>query len=387
MSLYLDMSATTPVSDRVGQVVLRQMTSDFGNAGSRTHERGNAAKRVLGQARDVIASSVSAKPEEVVFTSGATESNNLAILGMAEHGLQTGRRHIISSATEHKAVLEPLQHLASRGFDVEFLNPGPTGRFDVDDVISKVRADTLLVSLMHVNNETGVLQPVAELADLLAGTATFFHVDAAQSYCKVEPQALTGPIDLISVSGHKIGAPMGIGALITRRRGWNRVPLTPLMYGGGQERKLRPGTVPVPLVAGLAEAVQERVEARAGWLEESLAFRRDLSDLIRDFGGVINGDALNVAPHILNAAFPGVDSEALIVALRGVADVATGSACTSATYTPSHVLVAMGLSDEIVRGSLRFSWWGQPIRDLTPLRSVLASFVSAAQVLLLRTKR
>jgi cysteine desulfurase len=231
---------------------------------------------------------------------------------------------------------------------------------------------------MHVNNETGVIQPVAELAQRLAQTPTYFHVDAAQSYTKVDQDALRSPIDLVSVSGHKIGAPMGVGALVTRRRGWNRVPLTPLMYGGGQERKLRPGTVPVPLALGLAEAVRERAEEWQSWDEQSRGFRSELVEMVTDFGGVINGHPDHTAPHILNIGFPGIDSEALIVALRGVADLATGSACTSASYTPSHVLVAMGLDNELVKSSLRFSWWGRPTGDLGPLRSVLSSFVSAA---------
>jgi cysteine desulfurase len=354
------------------------MTNDFGNAGSRTHERGNAAKRALADSRGVVADSVGARPDEVVFTSGATEANNLAILGLAEHGLREGRRHILSSATEHKAVLEPLEHLASRGFDVELLRPSATGRFEVEDVTSRLRPDTLLVSLMHVNNETGVIQPVAEVAERLAGTPTYLHVDAAQSYAKVDREALTAPIDLISVSGHKIGAPMGIGALIRRRRGWHRVPLSPLMFGGGQERRLRPGTVPVPLAAGLGEAVQERSDHWETWSVSSAMFRAELTELVGKFGGVVNGAAEHGAPHILNVAFPGVDSEALIVALRGVADVATGSACTSASYTPSHVLVAMGLPEEIVRGSVRFSWWGRPSENLDGLRSVMESFASTA---------
>ena len=278
---------------------------------------------------------------------------------------------MLSSATEHKAVLEPLEHLASLGFDVELLKPPKSGRFDAADVMSRVREDTLLVSLMHVNNETGVVQPVTELAAELHRTLTYFHVDAAQSYTRVEPEALMGPIDLISMSGHKIGAPMGVGALVVRRRGRERPPLKPLMHGGGQERGLRPGTLPVPLIAGLAEVVRERTELRSQWLAETLDFRRELLGLFDELDGTINGDIDHSSPQILNVSFAGVDSEAALVALRGVADVATGSACTSASYTPSHVLTAMDLDERTVSGALRFSWWGRPTTDLTEVKEAL----------------
>jgi cysteine desulfurase len=283
---------------------------------------------------------------------------------------------MLSSATEHKAVLEPLEHLSSQGFAVELMHPDQQGRFNVEDVLAQVRPETALVSIMHVNNETGVIQPVAELARALAETQTLLHVDAAQSFAKVDTEALRSPIDLISLSGHKIGAPMGIGALVARRRGWARVPLQPLMFGGGQERKLRPGTAPVPLIAGLNEAICERKSLHQTWLADTLQFREDLLHLVAEFDGTINGSETDSAPHILNVSFPGIDSEALVVALRDVAAIATGSACTSSSYTPSHVLVAMGLAPEIVAGSIRISWWGRPTDDLSPLRGALASLLA-----------
>jgi cysteine desulfurase len=377
-TVYLDMAATTPVSSRVADVVLRFMTEDFGNAGSRTHDWGMVAKRAVGDARTIVAGAVSGTSDEVVFTSGATESNNIALLGLASHGRASGRRHILSSATEHKAVLEPLEHLAGQGFDVELMTPGPSGRFESDEVIARVRPDTLLVSLMHVNNETGVMQPVRALAEHLRHTETFFHVDASQSFAKVRMDELRAPIDLISFSGHKIGAPKGVGGLVVRRRGWARVPLEPLMFGGGQERNLRPGTLPVALVMGLAEAVRERLELHDVWMSETSAFRTDLLDLVKRCDGEINGSLEYTAPHILNFSFPGIDSEALVVALRGVAGVATGSACTSASYTPSHVLSAMGLPEDVVSGALRLSWWGRPTEDLTELESCIRSLAPSA---------
>ncbi|MCC9309120.1 cysteine desulfurase DndA [Kitasatospora sp. RB6PN24] len=362
---YLDVAATTRVDQRVADVVMHWMTEDFGNAGSRTHEFGTRAKKAVQQAREQLASQMAANPEELIFTSGATESNNIALLGLAPHGEQTGRRHIISSAIEHKAVIEPLEHLKTRGFDVDFLTPDSHGRVSVEAVAERLRPDTLLVSLMHVNNETGAIQPVAELAHLLSQTPTYLHVDAAQGFGKL-PKDLTAPIDMISISGHKIGAPKGVGALLTRRRGWEKVPLQPLMFGGGQERKLRPGTLPVPLIMGLAKAEEIFRAEHASWLAGSLAFRERLLEALSATRFHVNGDAEQGVPHILNVSFDGVDAEALIVRLKHVAAVATGSACTSASYTPSHVLTAMGLPEEQAHNGLRLSWFPSQVEDFDP---------------------
>ncbi|MFF5336871.1 cysteine desulfurase DndA [Streptomyces sp. NPDC013181] len=362
---YLDVAATTRVDSRVADVVLHWMTEDFGNAGSRTHEYGTRAKKAVQEARAFLASTVGAKTEELIFTSGATESNNIALLGIAPHGEKHQRRHIITSAIEHKAVIEPLLHLQDRGFEIDFLEPGPSGRISTEAVLERLRPDTLLVSLMHVNNETGIIQPVAELAEELRKTPTLFHVDAAQGYGKI-PQDLTAPIDMISISGHKIGAPKGVGALVTRRRGWDRVPLEPIMFGGGQERKLRPGTLPVPLIMGLYEAAKVFREGQARWERDALAMRERM---LAAFDGTrfhINGDPAHSVPHILNVTFEGLNAEALIVRLKEQVAVATGSACTSASYTPSHVLTAMGLPEELATNGLRFSWFPSQIADFDP---------------------
>ncbi|MFD4938295.1 cysteine desulfurase DndA [Streptomyces virginiae] len=363
MVTYLDVAATTRVDPRVADVVMHWMTEDFGNAGSRTHEYGTRAKRAVQEAREYLAGTVRAEPDELIFTSGATESNNIALLGLAPHGEQTGRRHIITSAIEHKAVIEPLEHLQSRGFEVDFIKPGSSGRVPVEAVMERLRADTLLVSLMHVNNETGVVQPVAELAQHLSATPTYLHVDAAQGYGKV-PQDLTAPIDMISVSGHKIGAPKGVGMLVIRRRGWDRLPLQPIMFGGGQERKLRPGTLPVPLIMGLAEAAKIFAKGHAQWHRNSVDLRTRLLEALAKTRFRINGDQDHAVPHILNLSFDGVDAEALIVMLKQHVAVATGSACTSASYTPSHVLTAMGLPEEVAENGLRLSWFPSQAADL-----------------------
>lgn len=375
--IYMDMAATTPVSERVASVVTRYLVEEFGNAGSRTHEWGTVAKKAVGQARKTIAEEAGCAPEEVIFTSGATEADNIALLGLASHGETHGRKHIISCTTEHKAVLEPLEHLASKGFEVELLQPDGGGRLSVGAVMDRVRDDTLVVSLMHVNNETGVRHPVAQIAEHLRSTDTYFHVDAAQSFAKWAQEDLWSPIDLVSISGHKLGAPKGIGALITRRRGYRRPPLEPLIFGGGQERRLRPGTLSVALIVGLAEAVRERRGTHQEWLRDTLDFRRRIMALVTSLGGDFNGDQHDVAPHILNFSIPGVDSEALIVALREVVAVAAGSACTSSHFTPSHVLTAMGLDEDRVAGAIRLSWWGNPLRDLSPLMEIMRSLLPA----------
>jgi cysteine desulfurase len=363
---YLDVAATTRVDRQVAEVVLHWMTEDFGNAGSRTHEFGARAKKAVHEARSYLADTVGAKTEEVIFTSGATESNNIALLGLAPHGERTGRKHIITSAIEHKAVIEPLLHLQeTRGFEVDFLEPGPSGRVSKQAVLELLRPDTLLVSLMHVNNETGVIQPVAELAEELRGTATYLHVDAAQGYGKV-PQDLTAPIDLMSISGHKIGAPKGVGALVTRRRGWDKVPLSPIMFGGGQERKLRPGTLPVALVMGLYEAAKLFRENRERWEQDAREMRDRMLTALDKTRFHVNGDAGHSVPHILNVTFDGLNAEALIVRLKEQVAIATGSACTSASYTPSHVLMAMGLPAEVASNGLRFSWFPDQVGDFDP---------------------
>lgn len=353
---YLDTAATTPVSERVAAVVMHYMTVEFGNAGSRTHRWGNEAKKAVQRARAEIAAQFDVGPDELNFTSGATESNNLAILGLESYGRESGRMHIVSSVTEHKAVLEPLKRLADRGFEVELLSPGESGRFAPEAILDRVREDTLLVSLMHVNNETGVIQPIAELAEALAATETLFHVDAAQGFTKTGDGALRSPIDLISISGHKIGGPKGVGGLVARRRRWNKPPLEPLMVGGGQERGLRPGTLPVPLLMGLAEAVCERIEVQDAWRETSMTKRKEMLYWAEQRGGILNGDQTHMVPHILNVAFPGRDAEGLILELQDEMAIASGSACTSSSYTHSHVLEGMGLGDSVLSSAVRLSW-------------------------------
>lgn len=360
--VYLDCAATTPIDPRIADEVVHYLTVEYGNAGSRTHSYGQAAKERVQRARSQVAALVEAQPDEVIFTSGATESNNIAILGLAPEGERAGRRHIISTAIEHKAVLEPLQALASRGFDVTLLRPNEGGWIEPQQVIAALRPDTLLVSVMHVNNETGVVQPIEEIGLALAEHDAYFHVDAAQGYGKLIPALQQRRIDLLSVSGHKIYAPKGIGALVARRRRFNRPPLTPLMYGGGHERGLRSGTLPVALIAGLGAAA-ELAHREHGMRERFCkVFKRRLLESLAPLNPVINGDPSRAIPSIVNLSIPSrvgdtfVDSEAVMLALKEVVAISNGSACTSQTYAPSHVLTAMNLNVDRVQGALRFSW-------------------------------
>lgn len=355
MTTYLDCNATTPIDPRVAEVVTQFLVHDFGNAGSRTHEFGVRAKRAVEEARSWVAGVVGADPSEVVFTSGATESNNLAILGLADALETRGRTHIVSTAIEHKAVLEPLELLKERGFAIELIAPGADGRIEVEHVVERLRPETGLVSVMHVNNETGVIQPVGAISEVMAGTEVFFHVDAAQGFGKLSGPEAPG-IDLVSVSGHKMFGPKGIGALIARRRGYARPPLAPLMVGGGQERGIRPGTLPVHLVAGLGEAARLAAKEGAKRAKRCEALRADLLGALKDVPHQVNGDLSRIIPSTINVSVTGVESEAAIVCLKGIAAVSNGAACTSASYTTSHVLRAMGLEEARIRSSLRLSW-------------------------------
>lgn len=356
MTVYLDCAATTPIDPRVQEEVVRYLAVEFGNAGSRTHDYGVRARRAVEKAREQVAAVVSASRGEVLFTSGATESNNLAILGLVEHGLKTGKTHIVSTQIEHHAVLEPLRTLSQRGFTVTFLPPNSRGWIDPMAVKEALRDDTLMVSIMQVNNETGVIQPIAEIAKLLTGSPVYFHVDAAQGFGKEIRPLQNARIDLLSVSGHKIHAPKGIGALIARRRGSDRPPLSPLMYGGGQELGLRPGTQPVHLIVGLGKAAElafQESESRAEYCRE---FRQRLLAALNPLKPVVNGDPDRSVPHILNLSFPGIDSESAMEAWQEIVAISNGAACTSQYYTCSHVLSAMGLPSILMDGALRFSW-------------------------------
>lgn len=354
--VYLDCNATTPIELAVLEVMQRYLVEEFGNEGSRTHEYGARAKQAVQKARDQVGQIVGAQRDEVIFTSGATEANNIAILGLADHGEKRDRKHIISTLIEHKAVLEPLEELERRGFEVELLAPKTGGWVEPEKIKAALRPDTLLVSVMHANNETGVIQPIKEITALLRGHDAYFHVDAAQTFGKLIEPLRNERIDLISASAHKIFGPKGIGTLITRRREYDRPPLKPLAYGGGQERGLRPGTLPVHLIVAFGEACAVALRDQKNRSEKVEAFRKQVVEALHPLLPILHGDQSCVMPNVLNVSIPGLNSEAAMVGLKDLVAISNGSACTSANYTVSHVLKAMNLPEQEILSALRISW-------------------------------
>ncbi len=354
MTTYLDSNATTQVLKPVADLVYKLMVEEYGNSGSRTHEFGVKAKQATEKARAQIANVVEADKAEVIFTSGATESNNIAILGLEKFGIEKNKKHIITTKIEHKAVLEPVAHLESKGFEVTYLNVGKSGLIDIGELKSSLREDTLLVSIMHVNNETGCIQPLGEICSVLGDSEAYLHVDAAQSFAKLTGELVNKRIDLISASGHKVYAPKGVGALIMRKRGFIRPPLKPIFFGGGQEKGLRPGTLAVPLIAGFGLACEIALKKSKEWQVHASQLKANLIEKLLPLEIIQNGD--NSSPFVLNFTIPGVNSEAAMVMLKGIAAVSNGSACTSNSYKPSHVLLAMGLHEDRINGAIRMSW-------------------------------
>ena len=353
---YLDCNATAPLEPTVRDALVHWFSEEIGNAGSRTHGYGLHAKKAVQAAREQVAAVAGVASDEILFTSGATESNNIAILGLVPFGEKRGRRHIVSTAIEHKAVLEPLESLEKRGFKVSLVLPDSSGAVAAEAIQAALQPDTLLVSVMHVNNETGTRQPVAEIASRLEDHDAYFHVDAAQGFGKELDPLRLSRIDLISISSHKLYGPVGVGALLARRRGFKKPPLSSLAYGGGQERGLRPGTLPVPLIVGFgvaAELAQENVEKRK---KRCAAIRAEALAALSPLGIRLHTDPEQTLPHVLNFSVDGVDSEALMLALKDLAAISNGSACTSQSYEPSHVLKAMGLPESAISGAVRLSW-------------------------------
>lgn len=354
LPIYLDYSATTPVDPRVAEKMMQCLTLDgtFGNPASRSHRFGWQAEEAVDVARNNIAELINADPREVIFTSGATESDNLAIKGAALANQQKGR-HIVTSTTEHKAVLDTCEQLAREGFTITYLNPQANGLLDLQQLRDALRDDTVLVSVMHVNNEIGVIQDIAAIGTICRERGILFHVDATQSVGKIPVDLSQLPVDLMSFSAHKIYGPKGIGALYVRRQ--PRVRIEAQIHGGGHERGMRSGTLPVHQIVGMGEAYRI---ARLEMADEAprLAQLRDrLWQGIAQIKDVfLNGCETRRAPNILNVSFADVDGESLIMTLKDLA-VSSGSACTSASLEPSYVLKALGLNDELAHSSIRFS--------------------------------
>lgn len=366
MAIYLDYCASTPIDPRVLQAMVEVYQNRPGNADSRTHIFGQRAKEVVNSGRARISEILNVDPSEVIFTSGATESDNAAIIGLMRYGISSGKRHIITSAIEHKAVLESMHYLEGTGFEIEYILPDERGRLRAEDVLSRVRSDTLLVSIMHVNNETGVIQPVKAIGEELSKRDVLFHVDAAQSFGKLNDELRSINYNMLSISGHKIHGPQGIGALVLKRKAYKRPPVEPLLHGGQQEFGFRPGTTPVALVAGFAAAAEIMEREYPGLIHALQKQKDDLVSAILPYGARINGDLDHSLPNVLNFSIPRIDAEAFFAAQKDVYAVSNGSACTSGSYKPSYVLQAMGCDEARIAEALRVSWWNQPI-DVQPL--------------------
>jgi cysteine desulfurase len=361
MPVYLDHAATTPVDVRVAARMAEVLSSEaeYGNPASSSHDYGDVAAALVESARAQVAAAVGAAPREVVWTSGATEANNLAIFGVAQYYRERGR-HIVTARTEHKAVLDPCRELERRGWEVSYLVPDKDGLLDPAQVAAALRPDTVLVSLMHVNNEIGVVQNIAAVGAICARHGgAWLHVDAAQSVGKCPVHFASLGADLMSLSAHKVYGPKGVGALVISQRGDSggrgRVQLTPLQFGGGQERALRAGTLVTHQAVGMGLAFEIAAKISSVETARVAHLQQRLWHGLAALGGVVrNGSATRSVPHLLNVSFEGVEGESLVAAIRPHLAVSTGSACTSALAEPSYVLRALGRSERLSESSLRF---------------------------------
>ncbi|AKM91568.1 TPA: IscS subfamily cysteine desulfurase [Neisseria meningitidis] len=351
--VYLDYAATTPVDKRVAEKMIPYLTETFGNPASNSHAFGWEAEEAVEKARADIAALINADPKEIVFTSGATESDNLAIKGAANF-YKTKGKHLITVKTEHKAVLDTMRELERQGFEVTYLGVQENGLIDLEELKAAIRDDTILISVMWVNNEIGVVQDIPAIGEICRERKIVFHVDAAQACGKVPVDVEAAKIDLLSMSAHKVYGPKGIGALYVRRK--PRVRLEAQMHGGGHERGFRSGTLPTHQIVGMGEAFRIAKEE----LEQDMAHYRKLRDIfLKGIEGIeevyINGDLGHRAPNNLNVSFNFVEGESLIMAVKELA-VSSGSACTSASLEPSYVLRALGRNDELAHSSLRITF-------------------------------
>lgn len=358
MSVYLDYNASAPINKRVLETMIDVYQNNIGNVDSRTHEFGDHAREIVENARKKVADLLGVKKDEVFFTSGATESNNIAIQGLFNYANETGKKHIITTAIEHKAVLETVKTMEKKGFQVDIVKPDQTGRVSADEILSLVRDDTLLVSVMHVNNETGIIQPVKELGDALDERNIMFHIDATQSCGKLVDEIRDLKYTMLSFSAHKLQGPQGIGVLVLRRKNYRLPPVKPIMYGGQQEKGISPGTTPVALVAGLGKACEIAAKEYKKNLIKTGEIKKEILHLFEESGleYEINGDQNYCISSTINVAIKGIVSEALMIATKQFCGISNGSACTSQSYSLSYVLQAMGLDEERIESSIRISW-------------------------------
>lgn len=358
MGIYLDYNATTPIDKRVLDYMVDVYTNNYGNADSRTHDYGDGARKIVEKARKDVASLLGVDSTEVFFTSGSTESSNIAIRGLIDYANSVGKKHVITTSIEHKAVLETVKSLKNEGFLVDIVDPEKDGRINAQKVIDLVREDTLLVSVMHANNETGVIQPIEEIGEALAEKGVFFHVDATQSCGKLVEEIRNTKYNMLSLSAHKFNGPQGVGALVLRKKRYKLPPVKAISYGGQQEHGIRPGTIPVALVAGLGKACEIANDEYKKNFSHCMDIKKDVVDLIEKSGldYVFNGNQDFCMPNTINVSFRGVESEALMLSSKQFCGISNGSACTSNDYKPSYVLTAMEIDKDIISSAIRISW-------------------------------
>ena len=351
--IYLDCNATTPIDERVLKTMLPYFTEHFGNPASITHQYGWEAEAAVKKAREILATGINTTPEEIIFTSGATEANNLAIKGIAEAYFNKGR-HIITIATEHNAVLDPCTYLQNLGFEVTYLPVNTDGIIDLTSLETALRKDTILVSIMAANNEIGVLQPLARIGEICKENSILFHTDAAQAIGKIPLDVQAMNIDLMSLTAHKIYGPKGIGAIYVRRR-YPRVKLASQIHGGGHERGMRSGTLCTPQIVGFGKAVEVALAEMESETKQLTNLRQKLWEKLQTLENIfLNGHPTERLSGNLNISVEGVDGQALLLGLQSVMAVSSGSACTSAKVAPSHVLQALGRSEKLAYASVRF---------------------------------
>lgn len=358
MSVYLDYNASAPIDFRVLDNMVDVYKNNIGNPDSRTHNYGDDARVVVENARKQVASLLNVTSDEVLFTSGATESNNIAIQGLREYSKTTQKKHVITTSIEHKAVLETMKQLKNEGYDIDIVSPDLSGRVKAVDILGKIRQDTLLVSVMHVNNETGIIQPVKEIGEELQKTNVLFHIDATQSCGKLVEEIKGLKYNMLSFSAHKLMGPQGVGVLVLKKKSYKHPPVKAILYGGQQEHGIRPGTIPVALVSGCGKACQIAEEE----YKKNNATLHEIKEKVLDeiiASGVeyhINGDQKYCIGNTINVCFNGVSSEALMITTKQYCALSNGSACTSRSYSPSYVLDAMGVPNDQIENSIRISW-------------------------------
>lgn len=376
MATYLDYNASAPIDSRVLERMIEIYRFHYGNADSRTHSFGTDAKEIVAESRKTIADILKIDSNDLIFTSGSTESNNMATVGLLDYALETGRNHFITTAIEHKSVLEAMKYMQSKGCEVDIVSPDESGRVKASQILDLVTEKTLLVSMMHVNSETGIIQPIEEVGEALSKTKTYFHIDATQSFGKLNDTLRRTKYNMMSLTAHKLAGPQGVGAIVLRRdKTYRRPPIKPLLFGGQQERGFRPGTTPVALVAGFALAAELCDQEAAEHMKKCQEIKNAFMAAIESLDYVINGDPQYCIPSTINISFTGVDAESYFVALKDEYAFSNGSACNSGSHAPSYVLTAMGLDEKRINEAIRISWDANVKADFSALRKYIESIV------------